>query len=245
MSPAATWRTQPFTLTEARGSTFYRQRAQMAQSIDRMIGRIVERLGDSLDEDTYLVVTSDNGFHLGQYSLNGGKGLPYDSDSRVPLIVAGPGVDPGRRTQVISNVDLAPTIETLTGATAPEERAGVSFADTFVDPQAPGGRYMFMEHTYGPALPGEPDADLGSGSRLDIIPSYVAVRGEAGLLVRVDLDRDFFGEDFAWELYRYDRPWEDVNVFDTDHDLPYARDLRRRLERWVDCEPRRCARLSR
>ncbi|CAN5219324.1 sulfatase [soil metagenome] len=245
VTPAATWRTDPLRLTEARGSTWYRQRAQMAQSIDRMLGRMIKRLGTALDEDTYLVVTSDNGLHLGQYSLNAGKGLPYDSDSRVPLVVAGPGVVPGERDQIVSNVDLAPTIEALAGAAPSGERAGASFADSLGTPATAGGRYVFMEHTYGPALPGEPDADLGSGGRLDIIPSYVAVRGESGLLVRVDLDRDFYGEDFAWELYRYDRPWEDVNVFDTDHNLPYARDLRRRLEKWVDCEPRKCRRLTR
>ncbi len=245
VTEATTWRTQPFTLTAAQGSTFYRDRARMAQSIDRMIGTIVKRLGSALDEDTFLVVTSDNGFHLGQYSFNGGKGLPYDSDSRVPLVVAGPDVVPGDREQTVSNLDLAPTIEALTGATPTEPMAGVSFADTFADPGARGGRFAFMEHTYGPALPGEPDADLGSGARLDIIPSYVAVRGEQGLLVRVDLDRSYDGEDFAWELYRYDRPWEDVNVFDVDHDLPYALELRRRLEKWVDCRPRRCAALTR
>ena len=245
VTEAPTWRTEPFVLTEDRGSKQYRDRARMAQSIDRMIGRMVDKLGSALEEDTYLVVTSDNGFHLGQHSLNGGKGLPYDSDSRVPLVVAGPGIEPGPRDQFVSNIDLAPLIEDLVGPRRSGQRAGASFVDSFARPEAEGGRYVFMEHTYGPALPGEPDADLGSGGRLDIIPSYVAVRGEAGLLVRVDLDRDFYGEDFAWELYRYDRPWEDVNVFDTDHDLPYALDLRRRLEAWVDCEPKRCRRLSR
>lgn len=245
VTPAPGWRTEPLRLTEQQGSTWYRQRAQMAQTIDRMIGKVVRRLGDALDDDTYLVVTSDNGFHLGQHSLNAGKGLPYDSDSRVPLVVAGPGVVPGERRQLVSNLDLAPTIEELAGIRSTGERAGVSFADTLAAPGAPGGRYVFMEHTYGPTLPGEPDGGLGSGSRLDIIPSYVAVRSEDALLVRVDLDDDFVGEDFAWELYRYDRPWEDVNVFDTDHDLPYALDLERRLERWVDCAPRTCRRLTR
>ena len=245
ITPAPSWRTEPLVLTEERGSRQYQDRARMAQSIDRMIGKMIKRLGSALDDDTFLIITSDNGFHLGQYDLNGGKGLPYDSDSRVPLVVAGPGVVPGRRAQAVSNLDLAPTIEALTGADVGEKRAGLSFTDSLAAPQAPGSSYAFMEHTYGPALPGEPDADLGSGARLDIIPSYVAVRGPGALLVRVDLDRSFYGEDFAWELYRYDQPWEDVNVFDTDHDLPYALDLRRRLEAWADCEPKRCRRLTR
>ena len=245
VTPAATWRTEPLRLTEARGSRFYRDRARMAQSIDKMLGRIVKHVGADLDTDTYLIVTSDNGFHLGQYGFNGGKGLPYDSDSRVPLVVAGPGVVPGPRTQVVSNIDLAPTLEDLSGTSASRPRAGSSFAESLRGPDAPGGSYVYMEHTYGPVLPGEPDADLGSGSRLDIIPSYVAARSKDALLVRVDLDRGFYTQDFAWELYRYDQPWEDVNVFDTDHDLPYARDLRRRLEAWTDCEPKRCRRLTR
>ncbi len=245
VEPAETWRTEPLRLTERRGSEWYRDRARMAQSTDQMVGRIVDKLGDALEQDTYLIVTSDNGFHLGQHSLNGGKGLPYDSDSRVPLVVAGPGVVPGKRSQVVSNIDLAPTMEELAGAEASGQRAGSSFAASLRDPDAAGGGYVFMEHTYGPALPGEPDADLGSGSRLDIIPSYVAVRSDSALLVRVDLDRSYYVQDFAYELYRYDQPWEDVNVFDTDHDLPYAVDLRRRLEAWADCEPKRCRRLTR
>ena len=96
-----------------------------------------------------------------------------------------------------------------------------------------------------PLLDGEPDADLGSGGRLDIIPSYVAVRGEEGLLVRVDLDRTFYGDDFAWELYRYQRPWEDTNVFKRQHDKRYVRQLKRRLLAWVDCGPKQCRRLTR
>ena len=46
--------------------------------------------------DTYVVLTSDNGFHLGQHGLGRGKGTPYDSDVHVPLLVIGPGVVPAR-----------------------------------------------------------------------------------------------------------------------------------------------------
>ena len=59
----------------------------MAQSADRMLGRILDAVGDN----TYVVLTSDNGFHLGQHGLDAGKGTPYDSDVRVPLLVVGPG----------------------------------------------------------------------------------------------------------------------------------------------------------
>jgi arylsulfatase A-like enzyme len=60
----------------------------MVQSIDRLVARVRREVGPN----TFVVLTADNGFHLGQHQLNGGKGTPYDSDTRVPLVVVGPGV---------------------------------------------------------------------------------------------------------------------------------------------------------
>ena len=46
--------------------------------------------------NTYIVFTSDNGFHLGQHRLPPGKQTAYDEDIHVPLIVRGPGRAEGR-----------------------------------------------------------------------------------------------------------------------------------------------------
>jgi len=233
---APAWRTNEITLTAEQALTRYRDRARMVQSIDRMLTEIRASVGP----DTYVVLTADNGFHLGQHQLNGGKGTPYDSDARVPLVVVGPGVVQGERTQVVNNIDLAPTFEELAGRRPDRVRDGRSFADSLSRAEAPGARYAFYEHTFAKSVPGEVDTDEGSGGTIDIIPSYVAVRGEQGLLVRFDLDPAWGTTDHAWELYRYDRPWEDVNVFATDHTQPWAHDLRRRLELWDGCRPDVC-----
>jgi hypothetical protein len=190
--------------------------------------------------NTYVVLTSDNGFHLGQHQLNGGKGAPYDSDTRVPLIVVGPGVVQGRRSQFVSNIDLASTFEELAGVNSPAFRSGRSFAPTLRRPGAPGNRFAFIEHTYGRSLLGEVDNDPGVGGTLHTIPSYIAVRGERGLLVRFDLDNSWKGTRYAWELYRYDVPWEDRNVFATDHAKPWALELERRLKMFDGCAPAEC-----
>ncbi len=235
-SPAPAWRTNPVSLTDEAALRDYRDRARMVQSVDRLIARVREAAGP----DAYVVLTADNGFHLGQHQLNGGKGTPYDSDARVPLIVAGPGVVPGARDQFVNNIDLAPTFEELAGLKPASYRSGSSFADSLTQPHAPGGRYAFYEHTYARSQPGEVDNDDGSGGTIDIVPSFLAVRSERGLLVRFDLDDSWSGTNYAWELYRYDVPWEDRNVFAEDHDNAWVRDLRLRLERWEGCAPALC-----
>ena len=82
------------------------------------------------------MLTSDNGFHLGQNGLGRGKGTPYDTDVRVPLLVTGPGVVPGTRQEVTSNIDLAPTFEELAGLAPAPYRSGLSLVPTFGRPEA-------------------------------------------------------------------------------------------------------------
>ncbi|WP_432478134.1 sulfatase-like hydrolase/transferase [Nocardioides sp. GXQ0305] len=225
-----------------------RARAQMAQSIDRMVARLRAEVGP----DTYVVLTSDNGFHVDQHGLGRGKGTPFDSDVRVPLLVTGPGVAPGPRPAVVSNVDLAPTLEELAGLPPASFRAGTSLVPSLHDPTLDRRGYAFFEHTWGPSLGLDPDAAYAGGT-MDLIPSYVAVRSRDALLVRFDLDPSWDGVDHAYELYDYrDDGWERTNVVAD----PARRGLRdallRRLEAFVDCRtvtrddtvPERCRRLT-
>ena len=47
-------------------------------------------------DNTYIVFSSDNGYHMGDHRLLPGKMTAFDTDIRVPLVVAGPGVPAGR-----------------------------------------------------------------------------------------------------------------------------------------------------
>jgi arylsulfatase A-like enzyme len=226
------WRPR-LTMSDELALTRLRERARMVQSVDRMIGRIRAAVG----RNTYVILTSDNGYHLGQHSLNAGKGTPYDSDTRVPLMVAGPGVRPGPRHQFISNIDLAATLETLAGLAPSEFRVGRSFARSLSRPRARGPRVVFIHHTQNLAGRNDPDAEPWE---VDRIPSYQAVRSRRGLLVRLDLDSSWRGKHYVWELYRYDRPWEDRNVFRSDRRKPWARALMRHLRAWDGCTAEEC-----
>lgn len=93
----------------------YRQEASRA---DGEIGRLVDglaRLGRPVEE-SLVVFTSDHGENLGEDDLffEHGPSL-HDAGLRVPLIVAGAGVEPRRDDGVTELQDVAPTVLTLLG----------------------------------------------------------------------------------------------------------------------------------
>jgi arylsulfatase A-like enzyme len=196
---ARAWNTGP-TMPAAVAVRDLRDRARMARSADRLITRILRAVGP----DTYVVLTSDNGFHLGQNGLGRGKGTPYDTDVRVPLLITGPGVVPGVRREVTSNIDLAPTFEELAGLPPAPYRSGLSLVPTLTQPRLARQSYAFLEHTQQTLTGGDPDAAFG-GSELDRIPSYTAVRSRTALLVRLDLDPRPGRTRWGYEYYSYRR----------------------------------------
>jgi N-acetylglucosamine-6-sulfatase len=99
----------------------YRKRLQSMLAVEDLVARLIETLRTvSQLGNTYIVFTSDNGFHLGQHRLPAGKNSAYEEDIRVPLIVRGPGVPRGTAVENLAvNIDLAPTFAELGGTAAP------------------------------------------------------------------------------------------------------------------------------
>ena len=83
-------------LADRRHRPAFRKRAQSVVAIDRMIAAVRAQLRQlGVAHNTYIVFTSDNGFHTGQRRMLPGKQTYWDHDIRVPLIVVGPGVPAG------------------------------------------------------------------------------------------------------------------------------------------------------
>ncbi len=223
------WTGTPAGLSAGEAQATIRDRARMVQSVDRLLLRILREV----PKNTYVVVTSDNGLHVGQHGLGVGKGAAYDSDIRVPLLVVGPDVRPGERHQVVSNIDVAPTFEDLAGLTPAPYRSGESLVPTFARPNRAGRDYAFIEHTWS-HISGGPDQY--AYEEIDMVPSYVAVRGRSSLLVRYDLDPDPLVDDFAWEFYDYDEAeFERSNGYDLPRHRAEVALLTRRLEQFETC----------
>ncbi len=77
---------------------------------DALVGRLLDGLGP-LAADAMVVVAGDHGEAFGEHGETGHSIFVYDTTLRVPLVIAGPGIAPGRRVpDAVSLVDLAPTI---------------------------------------------------------------------------------------------------------------------------------------
>lgn len=96
---------------------------------DHQIGRVLDTLEEHgrLD-NTIVVITADHGEAFGEHGRFGHHPYPYEELVRVPLIIAGPGIDSTTVDQQVSLVDLAPTILDLLDVTVPDAMEGRSFA---------------------------------------------------------------------------------------------------------------------
>jgi arylsulfatase A-like enzyme len=92
---------------------------------DAALPRLLDGLARAgVAESTVVLVTADHGEAFQEHGkLRHGVDL-YDETVRVPFIVAGPGVRPGRRPDQAEGIDLFPTVATLLGAAPPTALPG-------------------------------------------------------------------------------------------------------------------------
>jgi N-acetylglucosamine-6-sulfatase len=117
----------------------YQARIEALQSVDEAVEQVIDAL-DVLGEleDTYVIFTADNGYHLGQHRLLNGKAQLYEEDIRVPLLVRGPGIrEDTKLDHLVLNIDMAPTIADLAGATPGHQPDGRSLAPLLMPGASP------------------------------------------------------------------------------------------------------------
>lgn len=109
----------------------FQARLRTLLTVDDMVRDVVRSLETvNLLDKTFVILTSDNGYHLGQFSQPLDKREPYETDVRVPLLIRGPDLNPGDIISYpTSNIDLAPSLLDLAGLPIPKYMDGNSLKD--------------------------------------------------------------------------------------------------------------------
>jgi arylsulfatase A-like enzyme len=99
----------------------------MVKRLDEALGRLQDALASlDLDRNTIMLFTSDHGCHFktrnAEYKRSG-----HESSIRVPTALGGPGFDGGGQIrELVSLIDLPPTLLNAAGLPVPEEMQGRS-----------------------------------------------------------------------------------------------------------------------
>lgn len=129
-----------------RMEALYPKRAQSLQAVDEMTVAIVNQL-ESLGqlENTYIIFTSDNGYHMGEHRLIQGKNTPFEEDIHVPFLIRGPGITSNSIVNSIAgNVDLASTFAEIAGVIPPDFVDGRSLMPLFNEIQPETWRDAYL-----------------------------------------------------------------------------------------------------
>jgi arylsulfatase A-like enzyme len=107
----------------------------MISMIDDGVGAVLaalERTGQA--KDTFVIFTSDHGDMFGDHGLMLKGGMHYQGCIRVPLAIAGPGIEPAVTHSLASSLDLAQTVLELAGAPVYQGMQGHSLVPLLANP---------------------------------------------------------------------------------------------------------------
>lgn len=130
-------------------------RAMLA--VDESVGNMRNCLEElNILDNTILVFGSDNGFFLGSHQ-RGDKRLMYEESIRIPLIVRYPELIKAgsKNSDMILNIDIAPTLIELAGAEVPADMQGMSFVPLLKNENAEWRKsfmYEYFQESYAPGF---------------------------------------------------------------------------------------------
>lgn len=156
----------------------YRAMRQSLLSVEDAIESLMKTLDETGERsNTYVVLTSDNGWMRGEHRIPSEKYAPYEESIRVPLIVTGPDVPAGRVISRLTGlVDLAPTLLDLAGAApsaihASDGRSLVPLLRAAKPESVPWREAMLIEH-FGGGSPFRVRSYVGARTEKDVYLEY-------------------------------------------------------------------------
>jgi arylsulfatase A-like enzyme len=201
--------------------TRYRKRLESMLAVDEMVASLIGELraAGKLD-DTFIFLTSDNGWEQGEHRIHIEKSFPYEETARVPLFVRGPEITPGSTMQkLVLNTDLASTFAEL--AEVEFSGDGRSLVPLLRGEEPRSWRSTILLEGFGEYF------DVGASP-----PEYRAVRNESHKYVEyVNGERELYDLE--------DDPYELDNLYKSA-DPSLVEDLKAKLKGLESCAGEEC-----
>jgi arylsulfatase A-like enzyme len=130
--------------------TYIKDYLATIKSVDENIGRVLAYLkAYGLEENTIVVYASDQGFFLGEHGWFD-KRIMYEESMRMPLVVRYPKKikAQGKLEDIITNIDIAPTLLEMAEVDIPTEIQGRSFVSNLKGDTPENWRQSMYYHYY-------------------------------------------------------------------------------------------------
>lgn len=210
-------------LTEFKYQRYMRDYAKVVHELDNQIGRLLDYLeARGLMDNTLVVYTSDQGFYMGEHGWFD-KRFMYEESLATPLVMHLPkGYERrGVVTQMVQNIDYAPTFLEMAGAPIPADIQGESLVPLLRGKAASASEKARLQHWR--------DAIYYHYYEY---PAEHAVRRHYGIRTNRYKLMHFYGHDVnAWEMYDLQTdPHERHNLYGQPGFETLQADMHQRLE---------------
>lgn len=183
------------------------------KSVDDNIGRVLDYLKEHhLEENTIVIYASDQGFFLGEHGWFD-KRFMYEESMRMPFIIRYPKMITPKTVvkDVISNIDIAPTILDLADVEIPKEVQGKSFFNNLKGNTDKNWRQSMYYHYYE-------------------YPFWHHVQPHYGIRTRRYKLIHFYYDVDVWELYDLQKdPSEIHNIINSKEHISLIKKLKKDL----------------
>jgi N-acetylglucosamine-6-sulfatase len=137
---------------------YFKDYAETLLGVDDSLGRVLETLRQQgLLESTLVIYMGDNGFAFGEHGLID-KRTAYEESMRVPLLMQCPELfaGGGAVTQVVANLDIAPTVLAAAGLQAPASMVGGNIIPLAQGKSVPWRKDLLYEYYWEANFPQTP-----------------------------------------------------------------------------------------
>ena len=118
--------------------------------VDRHVGRLLDHLRETgVYQETLIILTADHGEEFGEHGVYHEHWSTYDGTQRVPLLIKPPadtGFDPGIRSELVTNVDMAPTLADYADMSSPAHWQGESLRPVIDSSSGSWRSYIVFDH---------------------------------------------------------------------------------------------------